>query len=118
MLTRPIRLVASGDGTGDRLDLLDRLVLHHSLKVGIDSDKVIQAMLRLIFVSTSCVAIDVVCYIIARGREHAEKLAQANGGGNTVEKTKADLHTKKRSVSAKDQLIAERNEKKRALKLK
>ena len=52
------------------------------------------------------------------GKEHAEKLAQANGGGNTVEKTKADLHTKKRSVSAKDQLIAERNEKKRALKLK
>ena len=75
MLTGPIRLVASGDGTSDRLDLLDCLVLHHSLKVGIDADKVIQAVLRLIFVSTSCVAIDVVCYIIARGREHAEELA-------------------------------------------
>ena len=73
MLTGSVRLAASGDGTS--LDLLDRLVLHHSLKVGIDADKVIQAVLRLIFVSTSCVAIDVVCYIIARGREHAEELA-------------------------------------------
>ena len=73
MLTRSIRLAASGDGTS--LNLLDRLVLHHSLKVGIDADKVIQAVLRLIFVIASCVAIDVVCYIIARSREHAEELA-------------------------------------------
>ena len=57
--------VVSSDRIGNSLDLPYGFVLHHGLKVGINADKVILAVLRLIFVIASgvAVAIDVVCYI-------------------------------------------------------
>ena len=86
MFTGPIRrvnnlvlVVVSSVGVSYGLDLFNRPVLHHGLEVGIDANKVLLAVLRLIFVIASGVAvsIDVVCYIFTRSREHAQELAHS-----------------------------------------
>ena len=71
--------VVSSDRIGDSLDLPNSFVLHHGLKVGINTDKVILAVLRLILVVAPgvAVAIDVVRYIFTWSREHAQELAHS-----------------------------------------